>query len=59
MNGEIVTSQISSTSIYFMIFRNRLYNEEVKEELKLNDQIWIDYKANNEVSSGKHSKGIK
>ena len=33
---------------------------DVKEwfvkELKLNDQIWIDYKANNEVSSGEALK---
>ena len=58
MNGEIVTSQISSTTIYFMMFKIRLYNEEVKE-LKLNDQIWIDYKANNEVSSGEALKEDK
>ena len=29
------------------------------KELKLNDQIWIDYKANNEVSSGEALKRIK
>ena len=31
----------------------------IKEELKLNDQIWIDYKANNEVSSVEALKRIK
>ena len=29
------------------------------KELKLNDQIWIDYKANNEVSSGEALKEDK
>ena len=60
MNGEIVTSQISSTTIYFIFLdiRNKVCMMK-KEELKLNDQIWIDYKANNEVSSGEALKEDK
>ena len=40
MNGEIVTSQISSTTIYFIFLdiRNKVCMMK-KEELKLNDQI--------------------
>ena len=35
-----------------------MYDKDTKE-LKLNDQIWIDYKANNEVSSVEALKRIK
>ena len=50
-----------SNFFYISLFHIHRHQNKVcmmKKELKLNDQIWIDYKANNEVSSGKHSKGI-
>ena len=39
MNGEIVTSQISSTTIYFVFIDIRNKICMMKKELKLNDQI--------------------
>ena len=44
---------------YWMIMNYLDVKEWFVKELKLNDQIWIDYKANNEVSSGEALKRIK